>query len=736
MKKIKKLGSKLGNIVKKPFRFIKRKAEKPREFMTKGRAGGMILTFLLSVQFFCWIIDEMAINTLPTFLVVLITLAVVAVISELTNLVIRILFGDKKRSKGYFLTALFIVGAMNYIGNQGEAAAAVMLMTLALVLSADVIGRCIWGFIKTHRFKQVFGYLAVVLTLAYMIFYGVFFRNDFWGESRIDFYNGIRNAADADAVDPVSGFDDYLENGALKVSTLSYGPGEDSDIITETLDYSIFDSMADRGLSESITELFSDYDFAETPVKGEIWYPEGMTECPVLFFVHGNHDSFVPSYLGYDYLGEYLASNGYVVVSVDENIINELGEGNDKRAMLLLDNMKAILEENDDPESKIYNLIDKDRIAIGGHSRGGEMAATAYLFNDLERYPEDGNHRFDYHFNITSIVAIAPCVDQYRPVRQSVEISDVNYLLIHGSNDQDVSTMMGEKQYNNVTFTDTEDFHFKSSVYILGANHGQFNSLWGRYDMAGATNGYLNTYHFIDGDDQKLIAKAYIRTFLDMTIGDNDTYASLLTDVDGYEDYLPDTAYITNYEDSDYHSICSFDDTVDLRGSENEVTVDAEDTDTWTLTTYSRGNGGEGEDYVLSIIWSEEKEPALRVSFPEIDISEGYMTFRIADMREDTEDISEGLNYTVTLTDSSGNSVSCNSPELVYHSIAVQLYKQDVFLGSYEYKHQLQTVRIRPSDFGTGTEFDFSSVTAITVSFDGSEAGRVILNDIGYYEII
>ena len=190
--------SKIKKQLKRPFEFIKRKTEKSREFMTKGRAGGMILTFLLSVQFFCWIIDEMAINTLPTVIVVLITMALVAVIAELINLAKRIVFGDKKRSKGYFLTALFIVGAMNYIGNQGEAAAAVMLMTLALVLSADVIGRCIWGFIKTHRFKQVFGYLAVVLTLAYMIFYGVFFRNDFWGESRIDFYNEIRNAADAD----------------------------------------------------------------------------------------------------------------------------------------------------------------------------------------------------------------------------------------------------------------------------------------------------------------------------------------------------------------------------------------------------------------------------------------------------------------------------------------------------------------------------------------------------------
>ncbi|MCR5620089.1 MAG: hypothetical protein K6F65_08305, partial [Lachnospiraceae bacterium] len=669
--------SKIKKQLKRPFDFFKRKTEKPREFMTKGRAGAMIAEFLLAAQFFIWIADEFTLKKLHIILVILISAVLIFLLSELINLIIRIAFGGKRRSKGYFLTALCIVGADNYIGTQGQAASAVILMTLALVVSADILGRCLWGFFKERRFKQVFGYIASLLAVSYMIFYGVFFRNDFWGESRIDFYTGIRNASDTGSASAVPGFERYLENGAYKVCTLSYGPGEDSDIVTETVDYSGFDSMDERGLSEKITGFFSDYDFAQTPVKGEIWYPENMTECPVLFFVHGNHDSDVPSYLGYDYLGEYLASNGYVVISVDENIINELGEGNDKRAILLLDNMKVILGENDDPESAIYNLIDPDRIVIGGHSRGGEMAATAYLFNDLERYPEDGNVRFDYHFNITSIVAVAPCVDQYRPVRHSVEISDVNYLLIHGSNDQDVSSMMGEKQYNNVTFTDAEEHHFKSSVYILGANHGQFNSLWGRYDMAGATNGYLSTNHFLDEAGQKLIAKAYIRSFLDATIGEDDTYYSLLCDTEGYEEYLPDTVYITNYVDSDYHSICSFDDTVDLRGSESDVTVNAEDTNTWTITPYSRGNGGESEDYVLSMSWPEETEPVCKVYFPEIDISGGYMAFRIADMREDTADIPEYLDYTVTLTDSLGNTVSSTCPEPVYHSLAVQLYKQD-----------------------------------------------------------
>ena len=725
--------SKIKKQLKRPFEFIKRKTEKSREFMKAGRAGAMIAELLLSAQFYYWIVDEFTLKKLPPVLGILIAMIIPVLISELINLAIRILGGGVKRSKGYFLTALGIVGMNNYIGNQGDNSAAVILMTFALVLSADILGRCVWSFCKTRRFKQVFAYIAIILVLAYMIFYAVFFHNDFWGESRIAHYTGMRDAA-ADTASRVPGFEDYLLDGSLKVCTLSYGPGEDSDIITETVDYSGFDSMDERGFSDKITEFFSDYDFAETPVKGQIWYPEGMTDLPVFFFVHGNHDSDVPSYLGYEYLGEYLASNGYVVVSVDENIINELGEGNDKRAILLLDNMKAVLESNEDPDSPICGIIDPDRIAIGGHSRGGEMAPVAYLFNDLDRYPEDGNISFDYHFNISSIVAIAPCVDQYRPVRRSVEISDVDYLLIHGSNDQDVSSMMGEKQYNNISFSEEDGYHFKTSVYILGANHGQFNSLWGRYDMAGATNGYLNTNHFIDEADQKLIAKAYIRAFLDATIGNDDKYASLLRDRSGYEDVLPDTVYITNFEDSDFHSLCSFDDTVDIENYGGGVTLDVDGTDTWTVVPYSRGNGGESEDFVLAMSWDEESEPELKVFIPKTDISEGYISFRIADMRDDTEDIDGGLDYTVMITDERGRTVSCHCPVLVYPSLAVQLYKQDALFGSYEYKHQLQTVMIGLSDFDISGGFDASSIVAITVSFDGSEDGRIVVNDIGYYD--
>ena len=235
---------------------------------------------------------------------------------------------------------------------------------------------------------------------------------------------------------------------------------------------------------------------------------------------------------------------------------------------------------------------------------------------------------------------------------------------------------------------------------------------------------------------QKLIAKAYIRTFLDSTIGDDDTYLSLLSDKTEYDAYLPQTVYVTNYENSDFISLCSFDDTVNISSFGDGVTIDVRGADTWTIKPYERGSGGEGEDYILSVSWLEESNPTVDVSLPHIDISDGSLVFRIADMREHTEELTEGLDYTVELTDASGHSVSCHCPEFVYHSLAVQLYKQDVLFGSYEYKHQLQTVNIRPDSFQPDTmgNFDFTAVVGVRISLDGTEKGELIINDLGYYE--
>ena len=123
---------------------------------------------------------------------------------------------------------------------------------------------------------------------------------------------------------------------------------------------------------------------------------------------------------GYAYLGELLASRGYIVVSVDQNFLNggpadvagPLSDENDARAWLLLEHLRLWHDWNNDPENPFYQRVDIDNIALMGHSRGGEAAAIAAMFNTLTSSPDDANIAFNYNYNIQTVIAIAPSYDQ------------------------------------------------------------------------------------------------------------------------------------------------------------------------------------------------------------------------------------------------------------------------------------------------------------------------------------
>ena len=102
----------------------------------------------------------------------------------------------------------------------------------------------------------------------------------------------------------------------------------------------------------------------------------------------------------------------------------------------------------------------------------------------LARYPDDASLKFDYGFNLRGVIAIAPVDGQYRPRDNGTPILDVNYFTIHGSMDGDVQSFEGTSQYSRVTFPRDSEQKFKASLYVVGANHGQFNTTWGNRDTS------------------------------------------------------------------------------------------------------------------------------------------------------------------------------------------------------------------------------------------------------------
>lgn len=362
--------------------------------------------------------------------------------------------------------------------------------------------------------------------------------------------------------------------GDYAVQTLFYGSGTDIqrpeygpgvDLQTEPVDGSLI-LPEWTGFTADVREWYWGFGVDALPLNGRVWMPEGDGPFPLVLVVHGNHSMQDYSDPGYAYLGELLASRGFITVSVDENFINGSWSGDFRgneipaRAWLLLMHLKQWRQWNQIAGTPFHQRVDMDRIALVGHSRGGEAAPLAARFNTLPAFPDDADLSFDFGFNIRSLVALAPT--DYRYERR-IALEDVNYLALQGSYDSDERSFFGIRQLQRMTFSDGFD-GFAAGLYIHRANHGQFNSGWGATDTGPPSSWLLNTEALIDGADQRRIAQIYISAFLEATLRGRDEYVPLFRNHQAANEWLPETVYVHRYKDAAFRPIATFEEDLDV----------------------------------------------------------------------------------------------------------------------------------------------------------------------------
>ena len=420
---------------------------------------------------------------------------------------------------------------------------------------------------------------------------------------------------------------DPSKPGPYTVASLTYGSGRDKrrdefgknvTIKTSTVDASLM-LKSWSGVSGKLRTSFFGFDQSALPLNARVWYPKNQdTLAPLVLIVHGNHLAQDYSDGGYAYLAERLASKGYIVASVDENFINSsitdldmfgggLKEENGVRGWLLLKHLENWRKWNQDPASAFYHKVDIDRIAIIGHSRGGEAVGHAALFNKLPCFPDDANEKFNFNFNIRAVIAIAPVDGQYKPAAILAPLKDVNYFVFHGSHDMDMASYGGLATYKRVQYS-PEFTGFKAGLYIGSANHGQFNTGWGRKD---ASSPYINRYNLrqlISAEDQQQIARTFINAFLEITLKDKSVYKPLFMDYRFGRQWLPKTIYLNQFEPSKKLVLADYDEdlnlqTTTLKGGEIQTT----DIKIWKEQSFKTEWGG-----LLTraayIGWKEEKD--------------------------------------------------------------------------------------------------------------------------------
>ncbi|HSG43336.1 MAG TPA: hypothetical protein VLA72_09290 [Anaerolineales bacterium] len=548
---------------------------------------------------------------------------------------------------------------------------------------------------------------------------------------------------------------DPSQPGPYQVNTLTYGSGsqrrpefdQQADLQTQPVDITNLASVS--GFTAKVRRNYWGFDLDQAPLNGHVWLPNNTSDgpFPLVLIVHGNDYMTDLTDTGFAYLGKLLASRGFIAVSIDETFLNTFITGQlngeiDARAWLLLEHIHQWSRWNMDPTSPLFGLVDMDNLALIGHSRGGEAVAHAAAFTDLTVYPDNAGVKFDFPFHIRSVIAIAPSDRYYEPADKGTPLLDVNYLVLQGNYDADVSSFSGMRQFQRINFTPGSD-NFKSAIYIYRANHVQFNSASGRHDMGLPNAWLLNNQPIMSPEEQRRIAQVFISAFLETTLHDNSIYRSVFQDQRMVRPWLSDTVYISRYNDGNTTRIADFEEDIDLfSASLSSVQVGAKD-----LVRLSEGvlryrQGRSQNNHVAFLTWEDGRGTYQLDLSPDFASQFGIdgasnLVFDLANLSDWTPNTIP-LDLTIELVDAAGESAQLSLsnyvgiyPKLPARITKWPLWEQKIYPAPSE--PVLQTVSMPLADFvATNSSFELETIKTIRWIFNRSPEGNLALDSIGF----
>src|SRR5262245_21486914 len=230
---------------------------------------------------------------------------------------------------------------------------------------------------------------------------------------------------------------------------------------------------------------------APLEVVGEVTAPvDAPGARPLVLFLHGRHSTCyhrgpkgytsgdwpcpprwqpVPSYTGYRYIADVLATRGYLTVSISANGVNGqdgmfVDGGASARSRLIRHHLALWSQwtaAGGDPwGGRFLGRADMNEVVLVGHSRGGEGAERAAIDTDA-----------DDPWQIQGLVLIGPTAFG-RQVSPGIHTT-----VILPFCDGDVTSLEGQ-QYVDVGRDLTADRALRSSVMAMGTNHNFYNTEW------------------------------------------------------------------------------------------------------------------------------------------------------------------------------------------------------------------------------------------------------------------
>jgi len=330
---------------------------------------------------------------------------------------------------------------------------------------------------------------------------------------------------------PVYDFDITLEIEACPVPSESDPTTPDATntgpLATTSAEYQ-FPAALDTAILPNEGDLVDDDPNILTGREVELWArvyrPSNLSAgpYPVILFLHGNHGTcgntstpridgnadytrtgvcpanypvIVPNHRGYDYLADKLASQGYVVVSINANrgiTASPQGVTGDiylilARGRLVLRHLQRLSEWNTNagttPASLGVDLqgkLDFSNVGLMGHSRGGEGMRAAFNI-----YTKPGAESTMWHSLIPNpitfkgVFEIGPTDARRDEVGTGLQADGTSWNVLLPMCDGDVVTLEGVRAFDRMLGLSSENPITQKSTYtVWGANHNYYSTEW------------------------------------------------------------------------------------------------------------------------------------------------------------------------------------------------------------------------------------------------------------------
>jgi hypothetical protein len=552
-----------------------------------------------------------------------------------------------------------------------------------------------------------------------------------------DFGNNMPNASDfvpdASFDQPLDVIDGYVLPGFRvvddpaavtdfeHVGSFSY----DETAITVTDEVGPWDPYLDQEAS------FSD---VSVPVRGVVYFPAdgpdttqsgqistAKSSYPIFVAVHGN-SSDQESYLGYNYLLEHIARNGFIAASI---YLNPGMHARGRAEMMFhhLDRLKAM-----------FGTRAADRIAIMGHSRGGEAVVQAVSMSL--------NPAIDH--NIEAVISLAP-TDRYgRPLLG--ESAARPYLVIYGALDGDVAGAAapgGVTRRSGFSLYDRAYGAPKSMVFVYGALHGPFNTVWGSVDSLSLPA--EDSGKIIPQAAHRAVAQSYINAFLRRYVHGDTRYDGVVKG-----DWVPasvqqagngNVLLYVQYNGLDRLLVDNMIGNADPDGwSQSTIGGTVEDDDTlpedpvedWL---HEIDDHSPHESGGLLFRWNDAGD-RLRFELPAArDISGfDYLSFRVTQTVGSVSNMGAPQDFYVSLTDQGGGSRDVRISR--FADIPVPFERQDKPGWDRVTKSAMRTIRIPLDAFTIAAQgldaVDLTAVTRISFQFGVRATGEIAIDTVAF----